>query len=520
MYKIGELSRLSKIPVKTLRYYDNEGILTPDYIDDFTGYRYYDAAKLSDCYRIIALKELGFSLNEIKDAFSLPKESLSKLLASKEQELNQLKKQTEYRIGVLRNLNTALKEDAAMFDIVIRKSDEIRLLYERRIVKDKEEGECVFAELCDAVPRGLLGERRVLIDYETGFESEDFDYGFGVELTGSLTKPCGFTEKVLHFADDTASLICSENDYDEAVGALHKYVLDNNFQIVGPVYKIIYGDKTVEIKLPIVALGEFSGDWNEDIHPPFENDEEVIGHWKLLDHLPCKEMFHPAKRKSVISHDNVKELYFLPGGEWYWCFGWTKGILLSNCGYPYRKSQNRYTIERMDGKTYLFVEFKGYNYFEGGKPVVWVFEKLDSKAYSKQDIMRKDEIPDVPADDTAVLGAWEVCDLIRPAESFDPQAMCAFIPKEALYWRTVEFLEDGVIKNGFLHAESGTVQIDKEGVWCWVRGAVICNPRSTVSEYRIRVVDGREYLFIQWKSGDYSYGGEAPFWYVFRRTEK
>ena len=71
MYKIGELSKLSKIPVKTLRYYDSEGILTPDYIDDFTGYRYYDAAKLSDCYRIIALKELGFSLNEIKEVFLL-----------------------------------------------------------------------------------------------------------------------------------------------------------------------------------------------------------------------------------------------------------------------------------------------------------------------------------------------------------------------------------------------------------------------------------------------------------------
>ena len=73
MYKIGELSKLSQIPVKTLRYYDSEGILEPDYIDDFTGYRYYDAAKLSDCYRIIALKELGFSLNEIKEVFLLPK---------------------------------------------------------------------------------------------------------------------------------------------------------------------------------------------------------------------------------------------------------------------------------------------------------------------------------------------------------------------------------------------------------------------------------------------------------------
>ena len=40
MYKIGELSKLCSIPVKTLRYYDDIGLLRPDHIDKFTGYRY------------------------------------------------------------------------------------------------------------------------------------------------------------------------------------------------------------------------------------------------------------------------------------------------------------------------------------------------------------------------------------------------------------------------------------------------------------------------------------------------
>ena len=115
MYKIGELSKLSQIPVKTLRFYDTEGILPPDVIDEFTGYRYYGAAKLSDCYRIIALKELGFCLSEIKEFFSLPKEKFSELIEAKEEELNTLKQQTEYRIRILRNLNSALKESACMF---------------------------------------------------------------------------------------------------------------------------------------------------------------------------------------------------------------------------------------------------------------------------------------------------------------------------------------------------------------------------------------------------------------------
>ena len=71
MYKIGELSKLCNISVKTLRYYDSVGLLIPDEIDKFTGYRYYSAAKLSELYRIIALKELGFSLDDIKKQISL-----------------------------------------------------------------------------------------------------------------------------------------------------------------------------------------------------------------------------------------------------------------------------------------------------------------------------------------------------------------------------------------------------------------------------------------------------------------
>ena len=56
MYRIGELSKLCNISVKALRYYDAQGLLIPDKIDKFTGYRYYSASKLVDCYRIIALK--------------------------------------------------------------------------------------------------------------------------------------------------------------------------------------------------------------------------------------------------------------------------------------------------------------------------------------------------------------------------------------------------------------------------------------------------------------------------------
>ncbi len=74
MYKIGEFSLLSRVPVKTLRYYDELGLLKPIQVDAFTGYRYYAAAQLTRLNRILALKDLGLSLQQIT---SLLSESLS-----------------------------------------------------------------------------------------------------------------------------------------------------------------------------------------------------------------------------------------------------------------------------------------------------------------------------------------------------------------------------------------------------------------------------------------------------------
>ena len=65
MLKIGDFARLSQVPVKTLRYYDDLGLITAAHVDSFTGYRYYSVEQLPRLNRLLALKDLGFSLEQI-----------------------------------------------------------------------------------------------------------------------------------------------------------------------------------------------------------------------------------------------------------------------------------------------------------------------------------------------------------------------------------------------------------------------------------------------------------------------
>ncbi len=65
-YKTSELAKIFNISKQTLIFYHKKEILVPDYIDDENGYRYYSNSQIWDLFFIIALKEAGFSLEEIK----------------------------------------------------------------------------------------------------------------------------------------------------------------------------------------------------------------------------------------------------------------------------------------------------------------------------------------------------------------------------------------------------------------------------------------------------------------------
>ena len=67
--KIGEFSQLMQVTVKTLRHYEQKGLLAPDEVDEWTGYRYYSIGQMQKLKDIRDLQRLGFSLDEIKDLY-------------------------------------------------------------------------------------------------------------------------------------------------------------------------------------------------------------------------------------------------------------------------------------------------------------------------------------------------------------------------------------------------------------------------------------------------------------------
>jgi DNA-binding transcriptional MerR regulator len=66
MLRIGEFSKMSKTTIKTLRYYDDEGLLKPEETDKFTGYRLYTTSQLAEVHKIRSLRQIGLSIGEIK----------------------------------------------------------------------------------------------------------------------------------------------------------------------------------------------------------------------------------------------------------------------------------------------------------------------------------------------------------------------------------------------------------------------------------------------------------------------
>jgi F-type H+/Na+-transporting ATPase subunit beta len=111
MFRIGLFSQLCQVSIPALRHYDEIGLLKPQTVDPFTGYRYYTAEQVPRLNRIVAFRELGFSLGDIRQMLedNLPTSQLHEMLRRRQAELND---QIAHAQAQLAEIETRLRQVA------------------------------------------------------------------------------------------------------------------------------------------------------------------------------------------------------------------------------------------------------------------------------------------------------------------------------------------------------------------------------------------------------------------------
>jgi DNA-binding transcriptional MerR regulator len=119
MFGIGQFAQLAKVSVRTLRHYDEVGLLEPAVVDEATGYRYYRAAQLPVLNRILVLKDLGFSLAEIARMTErdLSRDELLGMLRLRRTEAERAAEEERRRLARVAARIDLLNGDSAMADI-------------------------------------------------------------------------------------------------------------------------------------------------------------------------------------------------------------------------------------------------------------------------------------------------------------------------------------------------------------------------------------------------------------------
>lgn len=124
MYRIGDFSLISRVSIKMLRHYDELGLLKPAHIDRFTNYRYYTLDQLPRLNRLMALKEMGFSLAEVGVMLneSLSAEEIQRLADQRRHEMEQELTDLQQRLDRLRVWRTRIALEAKMpdYEIVLK----------------------------------------------------------------------------------------------------------------------------------------------------------------------------------------------------------------------------------------------------------------------------------------------------------------------------------------------------------------------------------------------------------------
>jgi DNA-binding transcriptional MerR regulator len=193
MFRIGEFSRIARVSARLLRYYDELGLLRPGVVDSSSGYRYYTSAQLVRLNRILVLRDLGLSLEQIGDVIDeeasaeqlramleLRRADAERALAEESARLRQI----EARIA---QLETGSGSD--LDDVLIRAEPAHRIVSVRTMVGSFVEAREIIGDLARTLPkklpRAVLGQI-IGIAHSAEFEPDAIDVELGFTVNGEL----------------------------------------------------------------------------------------------------------------------------------------------------------------------------------------------------------------------------------------------------------------------------------------------------------------------------------------------
>lgn len=136
MLKIGDFSQLGQVSVRTLRHYEELGLLKPAKVDCFTDYRYYSLEQLPRLNRILALKDLGFSLTQIKQLLAryLSVDQLRGMLMIKQGEIERQLQEGQVRLLRVEARLKQIEQEGKLSDYeVVLKQVEPQMIASARI---------------------------------------------------------------------------------------------------------------------------------------------------------------------------------------------------------------------------------------------------------------------------------------------------------------------------------------------------------------------------------------------------
>ena len=267
-----------------------------------------------------------------------------------------------------------------------------------------------------------------------------------------------------------------------------------------------------EVQIYMKGMNEMEEEefeFNESLEFPFADDPAAVGKWTVLGLWRSRDDFYLGKQPDESDYgDKEQVLYFLAGGEKYWVYSWTKGrLLIEEWNGPRWET---YTIEEIDGETYMLIDHKSYEYLVSGKTELVVMKKTDPRAWTRREIARTDDT-DMPfADDPAVIGKWKAWNFIRRKEDFSAEGD----PEGYFYWKSVEFFPGGHVTSVY---EDDYIEGDDRQTW--TKRYLLRKFNDSACEYEIRTVDGVDYLIVEWKSGDWRFGGYDTNYYIFKRED-